>query len=240
MSGKHLLKEIVKEMSCKTVLDKINELVHGFEYDIQTYKSDILPLTYVIVYKFTYLNNIRLEISKKDNLINYKIRLTCNYNDMELQDNNFKEVCEEFEGSRVDILEFLKDKGKSFLFCLENNKHFTYAVDYLIDYAYKKKMNGLHIGLIKTKYMYGAYLIYKDVWLSDTKGYKNMYYLQGNKDRLKIVNSLVLQTKSGKMNKLNETIVYDGSALDLKAAWESMKYVVYESKEEKELSKKYQ
>ena len=236
---KHLLKEIAKDMNCKTVFDAIEGLIKDFDYDIQAYQRDIFPLTYVIVYKFSALNTIRLVISKKDGLVTYKLSLFCNYNDLTLEDNNFKELCEEHIGNRVEILTFLKEKGSFFVETLENNKHYIYAVNYLLDYAVKKQMNSLHVGHLKHKYLYGAFLIYKDVWLSDTVGYKNMYCIQGYKDKLKIINSLVLQKSDGKLTKITENIVYDNSAFDLKAAWNAMKYVVLESADEKDLCKKY-
>ncbi|MBQ8234463.1 MAG: hypothetical protein IJZ36_02625, partial [Bacilli bacterium] len=86
--------------------------------------------------------------------------------------------------------------------------------------------------------MNGAYLIYKEVCLNDNIGYKNMYCIVGCRDKLKIINSLVIDFK-GNLDKLYERVVYYDSALDLKKAWKAMKYVVYESIEEKEISKKF-
>lgn len=236
---RNMLNKIEKDMSCKTVLDTIDNMIGKLDVGVQVYTRDIIPLTYVIVYEFNRFNKLRLVIIKKDRKnITYSITLYSSYNDLSKGEDCYTEIIEDKSGNREEILEYLKEKGSKFIDIVKNNNSYIYAVRYLINYAIKLKMNRISAGYIDTKYTDGLYLIYKDRWITDEEGYRNMYCFQGYGDTLRIINSLVIQNIKGEFTKLNEDIIYDGAVTDLNTAWNKMKYVVYDSKEEKELIKK--
>ena len=113
---KNMLAKIEKDMSCKTVLDTIDNMIGKLDVGVQVYTRDIIPLTYVIVYEFNRFNKLRLVIIKKDKgNINYSITIYSSYNDLSKGEDCYTEIIEDKSGNREEILEYLKEKGSKFI-----------------------------------------------------------------------------------------------------------------------------